>query len=51
MSERINVGECNISCLSNEESIADWLIEKEEQGNQFIHRIADIMYEQLNNKK
>jgi len=50
LNERINVGECNIS-LSNEESIADWLIEKEEKGNQFIHRIADILYEQLNNKK
>ncbi|MBP2242648.1 DNA-binding phage protein [Cytobacillus eiseniae] len=51
MSETINVSECDISFLKNEESIADWLKEKEEKGNQFIQRMADVVYEQFKNKE
>jgi len=51
LSEKINISECDISCLSNGESIADWLIEREEKGNQFIQRMADIVYEQFKNKE
>ena len=35
--------ECDIPFLKNEESIADWLKEKEEKGNQFIQRMADVV--------
>lgn len=48
MSEKINVSESDISCLSNE-SIADWLVEKEEKGNQFIQKMVDMVHEQINN--
>lgn len=51
LSETINVSECDISFLKNEESIADWLKEKEEKGNQFIQRMADVVYEQFKNKE
>ncbi|KAF0821605.1 hypothetical protein KIS1582_4640 [Cytobacillus firmus] len=37
--------------MSNGESIADWITEKEEKGNQFIQRMADIVCEQFKNKE
>ncbi|MEI5908365.1 hypothetical protein WAK64_15015 [Bacillus spongiae] len=52
MDEKINVSAYRVLELASEEreGIADWVSEKEIKGNQFIHRIAEIMGEYYANQ-